>query len=155
MVQAWGEETFAVLERLCRSGLFSLLCCVSMPSECLRPALSSTSYRLTPPWHLQKKREEDDISASQCTVLSPTRWCPASIAAATTTSWHSVAGNIQDGRCVICFHINAYGDCSSGGQRSIRSHLDVQLDNHCLLPFLNTHCWCFFTVSRKAPTVCL
>ncbi len=56
VVQAWGEETFAVLERLCRSGLFSLLCCVSMPSECLRPALSSTSYRLTPPWHLQKKR---------------------------------------------------------------------------------------------------
>lgn len=56
VVQAWGEETFAVLERLCRSGLFSLLCCVSVPSECLRPALSSSSYRLTPPWHLQKKR---------------------------------------------------------------------------------------------------
>ncbi len=28
VVQAWGEETFAVLERLCRSGLFSLLCCL-------------------------------------------------------------------------------------------------------------------------------
>lgn len=52
VVQAWGEETFAVLERLCRSGLFSLLCCVSVPSERLCPALSTSSYRLTPQWHL-------------------------------------------------------------------------------------------------------
>lgn len=43
VVQAWGEETFAVLERLCRSGLFSLLCCVSVPSERLRLALLPSS----------------------------------------------------------------------------------------------------------------
>lgn len=57
VLQAWGEETFAVLERLCRSGLFPLLHRVSVPSACLRPAFSSPSYHLTPPWHLQRRRE--------------------------------------------------------------------------------------------------
>lgn len=110
VVQAWGEETFAVLERLCRSGLFSLLCCVSVPSERLRLALSPSSYRLTPPWHLKKKR-----GGGRYLCVSVYRPLSHSL----VPRQHSDTGNIQDGHCVICFHINAHGDCSSVGTTAV------------------------------------